>query len=68
MKDLARINGVNGSYFTRVLRLAYLGPDIVEAIVDGRQPINLTATTLLRMHDMPISWVHQRRLLGFPPA
>jgi len=66
--DLARINSVNGSYFTRVLRLAYLAPDIVEAIVDGKQPVNLTASTLLKMHDMPIDWTHQRRLLGFPPA
>ncbi len=68
MKDLAKINGVNGSYFTRVLRLAYLAPDIIEAIVEGRQPVNLTATILLKMHDMPIDWAHQRRRLRFPPA
>ena len=68
IKDLAKINGVNGSYFTRVLRLAYLAPDIVEAIIDGRQPANLTATILLKMHDMPIDWAHQRRRLRFPPA
>jgi hypothetical protein len=36
IKALAAINSVNASYFTRVLRLAYLAPDIVEAIVVGR--------------------------------
>jgi hypothetical protein len=34
---LAASNGVIASYFTRVLRIAYLAPDIVAAIIDGKQ-------------------------------
>lgn len=64
--DLAATNGVNPSYFTRVLRLAYLAPDIIEAIVAGRQPPQMTANRLVRMHDVPIDWPGQREHLGFP--
>jgi len=68
ISKLAEKNGVNGSYFTRVLRLAYLAPDIVEAIINGRQPQDLTASRLVRMHDLPIDWPGQRRYLGIPFA
>jgi len=66
--DLAAANGVNASYFTRVLRLAYLAPDIVEAIVTGRQPPNLSANRLVRMLDLPMGWSGQREYLGLPAA
>ena len=66
--DLARMNGVSSSYFTRVLRLAYLAPDIVEAVVRGRQPVDLMANQLVRMQDLPLDWPGQRESLGFPPA
>src|SRR6185437_15920334 len=35
---LARREGVSPSYFTRLVRLSYLAPDILQAILDGRQP------------------------------
>ena len=38
LEDLARAKGVAPSYLSRVLRLTLLAPDIVEAILDGRQP------------------------------
>ena len=59
---------MNASYFTRVLRLAYLAPDIVEAIVAGRQPPNLSANRLVRMLDLPMGWSGQREYLGLPAA
>jgi DNA invertase Pin-like site-specific DNA recombinase len=68
IKDLAAINAVNASYFTRVLRLAYLAPDIVEAIVVGRQPPDLSANQLVRRLDLPTNWASQREYLGFPEA
>ncbi len=43
ISDVAASNGVNASYFTQVLRIAYLAPDIVPAIMEGRQPPALTA-------------------------
>lgn len=38
IKELARRNHINPSYIARILRLATLAPDIVEAILDGREP------------------------------
>ena len=65
ISDLAATNGVNASYFTRVLRIAYLAPDIIEAIVEGRQPPELTANKLIRIKNLPIGWSGQREALGF---
>ena len=47
--------------------LAYLAPDIVEAITSGRQPADLTALSLKNGYDLPILWSEQRARLGFPP-
>ena len=44
---LAEREGVSRSYFTRLVRLSYLAPDITQAILDGRQPPDLTAEKLL---------------------
>lgn len=66
--DLAATNSVNPCCLTRVLRLAYLAPDIVETIVAGQQPFELTANRLVRMHDVPIDWPGQREYLGLPAA
>ena len=49
----------------RLARLNFLAPDIVMAILDGRQPIELTARSLLRVADLPIEWKEQRQVLGF---
>jgi len=37
----------------------------VTAILEGRQPVELTARSLLRVADMPIAWNEQERALGF---
>jgi DNA invertase Pin-like site-specific DNA recombinase len=68
ISNLASANGVNASYFTRVLRIAYLAPDIIEAIIEGRQPPELTANKLVRLKNLPIGWADQREYLGFPAA
>ena len=68
ISGLAAANGVNASYFTRVLRIAYLAPDIIEAIVEGSQPPELTANKLVRIKKLPIDWASQREALGFPAA
>ncbi len=65
LRELARGVGRDRSYTGRVLRLAFLAPDIVEAIVAGHQPADLTVTRLIRLEDLPLSWTEQRRLLGF---
>jgi site-specific DNA recombinase len=39
---------------TRLARLSYLAPDIVGAIIDGRQPPELNGRRLLRFADLPV--------------
>jgi len=62
---LAKQEGVSPSYFTRLVRLSYLAPDITQAILDGRQPSDLTADKILAHSRLPLSWQDQRTLLGF---
>jgi DNA invertase Pin-like site-specific DNA recombinase len=62
---LAKRQGVSPSYFTRLVRLSYLPPDIIEAILDGRQPRDLTADKLLAHSRLPLGWHEQRTVLGF---
>jgi len=62
---LAEREGVSPSYFTRLVRLSYLAPDITHAILDGRQPRDLTAEKLLEHSRLPLAWHDQRTALGF---
>jgi site-specific DNA recombinase len=63
--DLAKSEKLHRSYYSQVLRLAYLAPDITTAILDGRQPPGLTATMLIEHPHLPLSWHEQRTALGF---
>jgi site-specific DNA recombinase len=62
---IARAAGVHPTEVGHVIRLAYLAPDIVEAILDGRQPVEVTAERLRRLPKLPSDWDEQRRVLGF---
>ena len=62
---LAKREGVSPSYFTRLVRLSYLAPDITQAILDGRQPRDLTSDKLLAHSRLPLAWHEQRSALGF---
>jgi DNA invertase Pin-like site-specific DNA recombinase len=58
--------GVTPGYISRLLRLPLLAPDIVIAIVNGKNPPQLTAKKLMRLAlEIPIDWSKQRELLGF---
>jgi hypothetical protein len=50
---------------TALVRLSYLAPDIIQAILDGRQPRNLTPDKLLAHSRLPLAWHDQRTTLGF---
>ena len=66
-QSIASIAANHGRCRTRLGKLAALGclaPDIVTAIVEGRQPALLTARTLQKI-DLPLAWPDQRALLGF---
>jgi hypothetical protein len=45
---LAKRDGITRRYIRRLVCLAFLSPELVEAILQGRQPVELTAT---RMRD-----------------
>ena len=58
--------GMGKGHLTSLVRLSYLGPEIVRALLKGRQPIELTPTRLLRLSkDLPHDWSEQGQFLGF---
>ena len=60
-KEIAKAENINTSYISRILRLTLLYAEIVEVILDGRQP---TAMTLKRFQKgFPVCWVAQHKLL-----
>jgi site-specific DNA recombinase len=62
---LAQREGVSRSYFTRLVRLSFLAPNITQAILEGRQPRDLTTEKLLAHSRLPLAWHDQRAMLGF---
>jgi site-specific DNA recombinase len=66
MVEIAKCNGVGKQYVSRLMRLAFLAPELVERIVAGRQPPELIAQALgTGRFDIPVDWAAQRRALGF---
>jgi len=57
--ELAQREGIAPSYMTRVLRLTLLAPDIVEAIMDGKQGPEVTLARVLE--PLPVEWVAQSK-------
>ncbi len=64
LEDLAARTKHDRSYVRRVLKLAFLAPDIQRAILTGRQPKALTLAALGDT-DLPFAWNEQRTLLSF---
>jgi hypothetical protein len=64
VSDIADREGADVGDVSRSLQLAFLAPDLVGAILDGRQPIALTAERLKRVGELPLLWKEQRALLA----
>ena len=64
MAELAIEAGVGGSYFTRILRLSFLAPEVVKTILRDRHPLGLTAKKLAGDTRLPIAWEEQRARFG----
>ena len=60
--EIARLEGLMPTTVGRMLRLARLAPDLVEQLMQGRQPRRLTLLWLMR-HDIQVLWTDQRQLL-----
>ncbi len=67
ISELAERHDVDRTDVGRLIPLAFLAPDIIEAILDGRQPIDLTVSRLKRIGDPPVSWQEQRKVLQLMP-
>jgi len=61
--EIAQRFRLSNAHVRRLLRFAYLAPDIVEAIIEGRQARSLTVKLLLR--GIPLDWADQRAAFGF---
>lgn len=57
INELAAAEKINSSYVSRLLRLTLLAPDIVEAVLNGRQPEGMTLPGL--MEPFPVEWARQ---------
>ena len=58
--------GMNKGRLTSLVRLSYLGPEIVRALLAGSQSNALTPSRLLRLSkNLPHDWKEQRCFLGF---
>jgi hypothetical protein len=66
VRNIAREERVSGAYVYCLLRLPTLAPDIITAIINGKNPPQLTAKKLMRLiPQIPVDWTQQRKLLGF---
>jgi site-specific DNA recombinase len=59
VREIANREKVRDSEITRILRLAFLSPKIVENILDGKQPENVTTHKLRRLSSLPLAWDQQ---------
>jgi hypothetical protein len=62
IEELAAPEKINPSYVSRILRLTLLTPDIVDAILNGRQPLEVTLAVLMK--PFPVSWQEQCSLVA----
>jgi hypothetical protein len=66
MKNIAEIasrDGVDKSYVSRVVNLAFLAPDIIESIIAGQQPADFNVEKFTKRTDLPLEWAQQCQIL-----
>jgi hypothetical protein len=63
LHESAKRYGISRRYIRRLVNLAFLSPKLVEVILQGRQPAQLTVTRLTEL-DLPLDWTEQHRLLA----
>src|SRR3954452_907593 len=63
LQQLAKRDGISRRYIRRLVGLAFLSPQLVEAILQGRQSMEHTATRLTEL-DLPLDWTEQHKLLA----
>ena len=67
LTEIAKREGIDKPKVTRLLRLAFLSPQTLRQIRDGKQPVGVTVKTLTREHDLPLLWEEQEAFLASFP-
>ncbi|ATW02515.1 hypothetical protein CHN51_02495 [Sphingorhabdus sp. YGSMI21] len=52
-------------HINQLIRLSYLAPDIIAAIINGTQPPQLTGRQIMRKNNIPLDWASQRIMFRF---
>jgi len=65
LNEIAHRHGLPSSYVRAHLPLAFLAPSIISAIIEGRQPADLSLKQLMYRTNLALDWAQQRRQLGF---
>ena len=60
ISELAEKEGIAFTYMARLMRLSLLSPELVDAVIDGHQPANITLANL--MDPFPADWKEQHAL------
>jgi len=68
LRDIAEREGITEGYVGRLIRLAFLAPCMVEAILEATQPVDLTAARLTGQISLPLDWSEQHGVLSADPA
>ena len=64
LREISRVEKLDERYVSRILYGSLLAPDIIEKVIQGRQPVSFTVKSLKRLP--PLDWDEQRRLYGMP--
>lgn len=64
LAEVSKAEGHDPHYFSVLVKLSYLAPDITEAILEGRQPPRLNRQVLARIRNLPMDWSEQRKVIG----
>jgi len=59
------LSDYSSRYLGQLVRISWLAPDIIGAIMDGTQPVDLTGRKLTRANAIPLDWPSQRKMFGF---
>jgi site-specific DNA recombinase len=59
------IREYSSRYLSRIARISWLAPDMISAMLEGTQPLQLTGRRLIRANAIPLDWPSQRAMFGF---
>ena len=63
--EIAKREKIDNRYVSHIINLAFLSPNIIEEIIVGSQPVDISVQKLIKTIDMPINWQEQKQELGF---